>query len=179
MKRTVVFIALVLILLNGCTKNPQATDERAGQTGILMKTSDVSYISTHDNEEHISTVEKGALVLILDENEDYYHIQLAVTELPAFSGYVEKDAVSFNDADIQNATSGLVKNVNVYESPEHGARIKDEEYSSAILIAGEDGDYFECALPGGDSGWIKKEDIQYIVEKSNWTVEKLQQEDPE
>lgn len=173
MKKGVVTFLLLsfLIVFSGCTENSQVEEDRTGQIGVLIQTTEVSYISPHDNEESTTEGEKGELVLILGENEDSYHVQFAMFGWPAQSGFVDKDFVSFDENDIQNATTGLVENVNVYEMPDENSTVTIEGHSSAIFIEGEDGDYFYCVFPGDQWGWIKKEDVQYIVTKSNWTIE--------
>ncbi|MCX4327439.1 MAG: membrane lipoprotein lipid attachment site-containing protein [Lachnospiraceae bacterium] len=194
MKRKIIFIALTLVILSGCSQKtdnqnnqekqavqdskepvPADTDKNtnhAGQTGILIQTANVTYFDPNNYKKRTVMVKEGNLVLVINENKDDYHIQLAATELPVLAGHVSKDAVSFDDADIQNATSGLAKNVSVYESPKD-KKPKTTGYSSAVLIEGKEGDFFKCSLPGGDEGYIKKDDIEFIVEKAEWTVEML------
>ena len=162
MKQKLTIIMFALIIFSGCS----AKSKVAGQTGILVETTGLYYTDPQNNEGRLVMVEENALVLILDENEDYYHVQLALTELPTLSGFVEKKCVSFGETDIKNASSGLAKDVNVYESPEQNAAIKLESYSSAVLIEADEGEFYKCALPGGDFGWIEKKDMQFIVEKS-------------
>ena len=160
-------IVLIAALLAGCS----AKSKVVGQTGILTESTGIYYTDPNDKQGRLVIVQENALVLILDEDKDYYHVQLAVTELPVLAGNVEKKAVSFDEADMKNASSGLVKDINVYDAPEQNAAIKYSGYSAAVLIDGEEGDYYKCALPGGDSGYIKKNDMQFIVEKAEWTVE--------
>lgn len=194
MKHKTIFIALALVILSGCSQKPtnqnnqekhsiqsrqepETTDtdkhtDHSGQTGVLIKNTNVTYFDPNNYKKYKTPVKEGTLVLVINENKDDYHIQLAATELPVLAGHVDKDTVSFDDADIQNATSGLARDASVYESPKD-KKPKITGYSSAVLIEGKEGNFFKCSLPGGDEGYIKKDDIEFTVEKAEWTVEML------
>ncbi len=193
MKKRIIFIALILIipLLSGCSKKPAnngtnassqetATNADAtpnpvikpGQTGVLIQNTNVTYFSLQDYKKHTVKAEKGSLVLLLNKNKDSYHVQFAVTELPVLAGNINKETVSFEEADLKNAKDGLVKHANVYKTP-NSKKPYISGYSSAVSVEEKEGSFFKCCLPGGDYGYIKENDIEYTVEKADWTVEML------
>lgn len=175
----VVFGAVFCLLLSGCGKGEPSSEDRTGQTGVITEACDIRFFDPHIDAETVISLRGGELMLILDEKDGQYHVQAAVTELPVLAGYVDKKFVSFDPADIQNATSGMVRNVTVYESPSSDATVKFENYSCAIIIDWREGGFARCSLPGGNIGWIKESDIQYEIEKAGWTVEMESQEDSE
>ena len=93
---------------------PETTDtdkhtDHSGQTGVLIKTTNVTYLDPNNYKKYKTPERKELLVLVINENKDYYHIQLAATELPVLTGHAYKNSISFDDADIQNATSRLAR----------------------------------------------------------------------
>lgn len=191
MKKKITFIVLTFLVLSGCSQKLSSTDSnttshktaditsntpkpviKSGQTGVLIQNTNVTYFSLQDYKKHTVKAEKGSLVLLLNKNKNSYHVQFAVTELPVLAGNVDKEAVSFEEADIKNAKDGLVKHVDVYETPA-SKKPKISNYSSAISIEEKEGSFLKCCLPGGDYGYIKEDNIEYTVEKAEWTVEML------
>lgn len=191
MKKRITFIILTFLVLSGCSQKPASTGSnttshetaditsntpkpviKSGQTGVLIQNTNVTYFSLQDYKKHTVKAEKGSLVLLLNKNKNSYHVQFAVTELPVLAGNVDKEAVSFKEPDIKNAKDGLVKHVDVYETPS-SQKPKISNYSSAISIEEKEGSFLKCCLPGGDYGYIKEDDIEYTVEKAEWTVEML------
>lgn len=175
----VVFAAIFCLLLSGCGKDEPSSEDRTGQTGVITEACDIHFFDLRIEQECTYPLRGGELMLILDEKDGQYHVQAAVTELPVLAGYVDKKFVSFDPADIQNASSGMVRNVTVYEAPSSDAAVKFENYSSAIIIDWREGGFARCSLPGGNIGWIRESDLQYEIEKAYWTVEMESQEYPE
>lgn len=163
-------------LIAVCMGNPPKEEpDHTGETGILIQNTELSYSDPYNGQVVTIEQEAGWPVLILEETEEQYHIQLPVTEVPTLSGYVDKEAVSFAPEDVKCANCGQVEHVTIYQEPDQGSQAVEESYSGIMMFGRRENGFISCNIPGGESGWVleevKETEVRYIVIPSEWTIE--------
>lgn len=139
---------------------------RAPGSAVLIK--DASLFGDAQGKSVAAGLRKNDLVYVVyDQNDDFYYIQLAVMVHPPVEGYIAKENVSFDKAQLQRASYGCIPSGNIYKSP--GEKdIYINNYTGVFAIAERKGEWTRVNLTGGDDGkWVKTADISYDIPPSN------------
>ncbi|PKM93613.1 MAG: hypothetical protein CVU84_14685 [Firmicutes bacterium HGW-Firmicutes-1] len=119
-----------------------------------------NYVYKKQNSE--CKLQKNDLLLVIEEEEEYYRVEVAFGDVPRSRGYVDKDEISFNEALFEDANQVRIEQAMTYDS-KNGKEI--DLKSGTGSVEEREGEWILLQLPGGGSAfWIKTSSLNFNLD---------------
>jgi hypothetical protein len=123
-----------------------------------------SYLFDRPDGKKTRELSKGNVVTVLKKEPGYSQVEIYVFDTP-------QDSVGWVPGDILTASSSLNLNegrlradVALWNGPPPAGKTKGYQVRAGtpIMVQEKNGGWAHCSFPGGDDGWVRLEDIEFI-----------------
>jgi|GEM_PF-5976687 hypothetical protein len=181
MKRAVLYLLCIFLALSGSlgsiylagrtgagASNAVGAAHDRNKKDILCQTAcitkDSSLLDQPDGKE-IRALAKGNAVTVLKKESGYSQVQIYVFDTPLNNvGWVPSDVLTTDSGSLDLNEGRLRTDAALWYGPPPVGKAKGYQVRAGtpIMVWEKNGGWAHCFFPGGDDGWVRLKDIEFI-----------------